>query len=148
MRIKLKVSYETFWLIGLTFLAIFAVGQHFVFAEEEVPSALLKLEGRLIEMSKQDFACGGFRVGVVMKYDELKVLDGKFEGNEIYVAHYCPELTRERYSPRSGRLKQFNLNDRHVMELRLLDDPNALVFDDFKNVERAVYECIKVDLAE
>lgn len=104
----------------------------------------LRLEATLQEMSVQQFACGGYKLGVVMKYEVDVLLEGNYEGKEIYVVHYCPEIPRAKFSADAGTLEKFQVGDKHQMVLRPWDTAQADVFDDFAETDRVIYECVTV----
>ena len=61
--------------------------------------------------------CSQGRYGVVAEYTDLKVIQGDFNLDIVYVVHGCPELRRQDYGETSGSLTRFRLGDMHVLHL-------------------------------
>lgn len=108
----------------------------------------LKVKAKLLEKSAEQWLCGDQKIGVSMKYEVVSVLEGQLDEKEIYVVHYCPEISRPKYSSTAGSLRKFAVDDTHIMTLRPLDNTDFLVFDDYEEENRTVYECLTVDLAD
>jgi len=61
--------------------------------------------------------CGEFLFGAVAEYTNLKILNGQYFKDTIYVVHGCPEIPRNNYANGSGNLAFFQVGDYHILHL-------------------------------
>lgn len=73
--------------------------------------------GRLERISSPQAACGILHIGAIAEYTNLKILNGKYSEDKIYVVHGCPELARNEYADNSGSLISFHEGDYHILHL-------------------------------
>ena len=78
----------------------------------------LVIVGRLDYISTPP-GCGYIHFGAVAEYSDLKIVNGKYPYDTIYVIHGCPELARSEYAKGSGTLTSFRVGDYHVLHLTL-----------------------------
>ncbi len=80
------------------------------------PSDELRVIGQLKYISTPPH-CGYFHIGAVAEYTDLKIINGSYLQDKIYVVHGCPELARNEYANASGNLESFQIGDYHVLYL-------------------------------
>lgn len=83
---------------------------------EDGPVVDLVLVGRLARMSNPGY-CGYFYFGSVAEYEDLRVLEGSYPQDKVYVVHGCTEMPRAQFNPSSGSLDAFRIGDYHRLRL-------------------------------
>lgn len=81
-------------------------------APEAKPGPTFTVVARLVDRGTPTSHCGVFHFKAVMKYEVLRVVDGRFEGDTLYAAVSCPEM------PPSGTRK-FRFAEGETYQLRL-----------------------------
>jgi len=76
----------------------------------------LVIVGRL-ERIAQSPNCGHLYCGAIAKYSGIRIIQGTFDSQVIYVIHGCPELRRSEFAKGSGNLEAFHVGDYHRLEL-------------------------------
>lgn len=131
--------------------AIVGTGTYGATVTDNRPAAPAKQEltvlAELVEMPKNQFACGYFHFVVVMRYEVMRVVSGTYAPRALYVAHGCPEMPRSMYKSGSGSLQRFKVGDVHRLVLGPVKEARSSVTDDFGDPRLPRFWSREVDLA-
>ena len=73
----------------------------------------LTLSGRLVRIADSP-NCGHLKFSVIAEYSDLRVFEGVFTSDKVWVVHECPELKR---AGKDGTLEKFCAGDYHLLHL-------------------------------
>ncbi len=76
-------------------------------------SEQIEFVGRLININFNIPNCGTFHFGSVAVYDNIEIIKGNYDLDQIFIIHGCTEMAREYYGKEAGNLKKFVIGEYH-----------------------------------